>query len=193
MHIQGREIGVSCKPYLIAEMSGNHNCSLERALQLVDAAAKSGADAIKLQTYTPDTMTLNVDRPEFIVEDSSSLWSGRTLYSLYEEAQTPWEWHSRIIDEANSLGLHCFSSPFDITSADFLETLDVPAYKIASFELTDLPLIKHVAAKGKPMLMSTGMASLSEIEDAVSTAQNLVALTYSCSNAQCISSTSFFY
>ena len=158
--IGGRLIGVSVRPYLIAEMSGNHNRSLERALQLVDAAAQSGADAIKLQTYTADTMTLDVDGPGFVISDPNSLWKGRRLHELYEEAHTPWDWHRQIMERAASHGLHCFSTPFDETAVDFLESLDVPAYKIASFEITDLRLIRKVAGTGKPMIISTGMATI---------------------------------
>ena len=169
--IAQREIGPSTRPYLIAEMSGNHNQSLERALAIVDAAADAGADAVKLQTYTADTMTLDVRKPGFVIEDKNSLWAGRQLHDLYKEAYTPWEWHKPIMDRAASRGLHCFSSPFDETAVDFLESLDVPAYKIASFECTDLPLIRKVAATGKPMIISTGMASLGEIDEAVRTAR----------------------
>lgn len=171
MKIADREIGPDHRPYLVAEMSGNHNQSLERALEIVDAAAASGADAIKLQTYTADTMTLNLWAPGFVIEDPNSLWAGRQLYELYEEAHTPWEWHAPIMDRARSLGLHCFSSPFDETAVDFLEGLAVPAYKIASFELTDLPLIRKAASTGKPVIMSTGMATLAEIGDAVQAAR----------------------
>lgn len=172
IHIAGRAIGREHRPYLIAEMSGNHNQSLDRALAIVDAAGHAGADAIKLQTYTADTMTLNVRTAGFVIEDSKSLWAGRQLYDLYKEAYTPWEWHAPIMARAAKLGMHCFSSPFDETAVDFLETLDVPAYKIASFECTDLPLIRKVASTGKPMIISTGMASLAEIDEAVSTARN---------------------
>ncbi len=171
MKIGSRTIGSSQRPYLIAEMSGNHNQSLDRALALVDAAADSGADAIKLQTYTADTMTLDVDMPGFVITDPKSLWSGRRLYELYQEAHTPWEWHLPIVERARAHQMHCFSSPFDSTAVDFLETLDVPAYKIASFELTDLALIRKVAATGKPMLMSTGMATAAEIDQAVRAAR----------------------
>jgi pseudaminic acid synthase len=162
-----REVGEGVRPYLIAEMSGNHNQSLERALAIVDAAAASGADAIKLQTYTADTMTLDVDSPGFVIEDSSSLWFGRRLHDLYQEAHTPWEWHRPIMERASALGMHCFSTPFDDTAVDFLEELDVPAYKIASFEVTDTPLISKVASTGKPLIISTGMASVGEIDEAV--------------------------
>lgn len=171
MKIGGREIGPGHRPYLIAEMSGNHNRSLERALEIVDAAAASGADAIKLQTYTADTMTLNVDAPGFVIDDPDSLWFGRQLYDLYHEAHTPWDWHGPIIDRAASHGMHCFSTPFDDTAVDFLEGLGVPAYKVASFELTDLPLVRKVAKTGKPIILSTGMASIAEIDEAVRTAR----------------------
>lgn len=171
MKILDREIGPGRRPYLIAEMSGNHNQSLERALEIVDAAAEFGADAIKLQTYTADTMTLNVRAPGFVIDDVKSLWAGRQLYELYQEAHTPWEWHRSIMERAASHGMHCFSTPFDDTAVDFLESLGVPAYKIASFENTDLPLIRRVAATGKPIIISTGMASVSEIDEAVRAAR----------------------
>ena len=171
IQIGDRKIGPAQRPYLIAEMSGNHNQSLDRALEIVEVAAQSGADAIKLQTYTADTMTLNTRAPGFVIEDPNSLWTGRQLYDLYHEAHTPWEWHRPIMERANALGIHCFSTPFDDTAVDFLESLDVPAYKIASFECTDLPLIRKVAATGKPMIISTGMAKLSEIDDAVRAAR----------------------
>ena len=171
MHILDRPIGPGHRPYLIAEMSGNHNQSLERALEIVEAAAVSGADAIKLQTYTAQTMTLNVRMPGFVIEDPQSLWAGRQLYELYDEAHTPWEWHAPVMARARALGLHCFSSPFDETAVDFLESLDVPAYKIASFEITDVRLIRKVAATGKPMIISTGMATVAEIDTAVRTAR----------------------
>lgn len=171
LHIADRPIGPEHRPYVIAEMSGNHNQSLDRALAIVDAAAQAGADAIKLQTYTADTMTLDVDAPGFVIEDADSLWAGRQLHSLYAEAHTPWAWHAPIMERARSHGLHCFSTPFDETAVDFLETLNVPAYKIASFECTDLPLIRKVAATGKPMIISTGMATLAEIDETVRTAR----------------------
>jgi N-acetylneuraminate synthase len=171
MKILDRDIGPGHRPYLIAEMSGNHNQSLERALEIVDAAASHGADAIKLQTYTADTMTLNLRMPGFVIDDPKSLWAGRQLYELYQEAHTPWEWHAPIMERAKQHGVHCFSTPFDFSSVDFLESLNVPAYKIASFENTDLPLIRRVAATGKPMIMSTGMATAGEIDEAVRAAR----------------------
>lgn len=181
MKIIDRLIGNGQRPYLIAELSGNHNQSLARAIDIVDAAADNGADAIKLQTYTADTMTLNVHAPGFVITDDHTPWSGKQLYSLYDEAHTPWEWHRPIMEHAASRGLHCFSTPFDASSVDFLETLNVPAYKIASFENTDLALIRRVAATGKPMIISTGMASVAELHEAVDAArqagcQNLVLL-----------------
>lgn len=159
------------KPMIIAEMSGNHNQSLERALAIVDAAAKAGADAIKLQTYTADTMTLDIDEGEFFIADKDSLWKGESLYHLYQKAYTPWEWHKPIFDRCKELGIMGFSTPFDATAVDFLEELDVPCYKIASFENIDLPLIKKVAQTGKPMIVSTGMANLAELDDLVRTAR----------------------
>lgn len=172
LKIADRPIGTQHRPYLIAEMSGNHNQSLDRALAIVDAAAGAGADAVKLQTYTADTMTLDVRAPGFVIEDKNSLWAGRQLYDLYKEAYTPWEWHRPIMERAAQHGMHCFSSPFDESAVDFLESLNVPAYKIASFECTDLPLIRKVASTGKPMIISTGMASLAEIDEAVRTARS---------------------
>lgn len=171
MKIGKRDIGPSARPYLIAEMSGNHNQSLDRALEIVDAAAASGADAIKLQTYTAETMTLNVDAPGFVIDDPDSLWFGRQLYDLYDEAHTPWEWHAPIMERAASHGMDCFSTPFDDSAVDFLEGLGAPAYKIASFEATDLPLIRKVARTGKPIILSTGMATVAEIDEAVQTAR----------------------
>lgn len=169
--IANRAIGAGQRPYLIAEMSGNHNQSLDRALAIVDAAAASGADAVKLQTYTADTMTLDLSGPGFVIEDPDSLWHGRQLYELYQEAHTPWDWHKPIMERAEALGIHCFSTPFDASAVDFLEELKVPVYKIASFENTDLPLIRKVAATGKPMIISNGMASVAEIGEAVATAR----------------------
>jgi pseudaminic acid synthase len=171
MMIGTREIGPHTRPYVIAEMSGNHNQSLDRALAIVDAAAAAGADAIKLQTYTAATMTLNINAPGFVIDDPTSLWAGRQLYDLYDEAHTPWDWHAPIMARAATHGLHCFSTPFDDSAVDFLESLNVPAYKIASFECTDLPLIRKVAATGKPMIVSTGMATLAEIDETVRSAR----------------------
>jgi N-acetylneuraminate synthase len=167
----GTERANDPSPFIIAEMSGNHNASLDKALAIVDAAAASGADALKLQTYTPDTMTLDVKEGEFVITNPSSLWAGRDLYNLYKEAHTPWEWHKPIFDRAKSHGMLAFSSAFDDTSVDFLETLDVPAYKVASFECVDIPLIRKVASTGKPMIISTGMATIAEIDDAVTAAR----------------------
>ena len=164
-------IGDDRRPFIIAEMSGNHNQSLERARALVDAAAEAGADAIKLQTFTADTMTLDSANPEFTIQNKSSLWQGQSLHKLYQMAHTPWDWHAPIMQRAKAKGLVCFSSPFDATAVDFLETLGVPAYKIASFECIDLPLIRRVAQTGKPMIISTGMASVAEIAQAVDTAR----------------------
>ncbi|MEZ6086943.1 MAG: pseudaminic acid synthase [Pirellulaceae bacterium] len=171
IQIGDRLIGKHHPPLVIAEMSGNHNQSLERALEIVDAAAASGAHALKLQTYTADTMTLDVDRDEFKIQDPDSLWEGRHLHELYKEAHTPWEWHCEIFSRANQHRMLAFSSPFDETAIDFLETLNAPAYKIASFELTDLPLIARAAKTGKPLIMSTGMATLAEIQQAVDCAR----------------------
>lgn len=169
--IAGRPVGPDCQPFIVAEMSGNHNQSLERALQIVEAAAVAGAHALKLQTYTADTITLDVKHGEFVIADERSLWKGRQLHELYKQAATPWEWHAPIMQRARQLGLVCFSSPFDESAVDFLETLRVPAYKIASFENNHLPLIGKVAATGKPMIISTGMATLAELDEAVSTAR----------------------
>jgi pseudaminic acid synthase len=169
--VEGRKIGPNHRPFIIAEMSGNHNQSLERALEIVEAAAKAGVDALKIQTYTADTMTLNLENPEFKIEDSNSLWKGNTLYQLYQQAYTPWEWHKPIFDRARELGMIPFSTPFDETAVDFLEKLDVPMYKIASFENTDIPLIKKVASTGKPMIISTGMATVAELDETVRAAR----------------------
>ena len=159
-------------PFIIAEMSGNHNGSLDRALRIVDAIAESGAHAVKLQTYTADTMTLNMTEGPFVIKEPTSLWRGRALYELYEDAHTPWGWHEPIFERAKKCGLLAFSSAFDSTSVDFLEDLNVPLYKIASFENTDLPLIRKVASTGKPMIISTGLASVAEISDAVEAARD---------------------
>ena len=169
MQIGNIQIGVNHKPFIIAEMSGNHNQSLDRALEIVAAAAHTGADALKLQTYTADTLTLDVKEGEFFIDDEKSLWKGESLYELYQKAHTPWDWHEPIIKRAKQLGMLCFSTPFDVTAVDFLEDLDVLAYKIASFENTHLPLIKKVAATGKPMIISTGMASIAELDETVRT------------------------
>lgn len=171
MKIVDRVIDASQRPYIIAEMSGNHNQSLDRAFEIVDAAAANGADAIKLQTYTADTMTLDVRMPGFVIDDPKSLWAGRQLYELYQEGSTPWEWHKPIMERAAAHGMHCFSSPFDATAVDFLESLGVAAYKIASFENIDIPLIRKVASTGKPMIISTGMATVAEIDEAVRAAR----------------------
>jgi N-acetylneuraminate synthase len=168
--IDGREIGNSMQPYVIAELSANHNGSLARAKESIKAARDSGAHAIKLQTYTADTMTIDCVAPGFVV--SGGLWDGYKLYDLYAEAHTPFEWHRELFDYARALGITCFSSPFDETAVDLLESLNAPAYKIASFELTDLPLIKRVAKAGKPILMSTGMATEEEILEAITTARS---------------------
>lgn len=167
-----KEISRNAKPFIIAEMSGNHNQSLERALHLVDLAAEAGVDALKLQTYTPDTITLDVHTGEFYIQDDENLWKGNSLYNLYKEAYTPWEWHDAIFNRAKEHGLLAFSSPFDETAVDFLETLNVPAYKIASFENVDIPLIRKVARTGKPMIISTGMATAGELDEAVRAARN---------------------
>ena len=168
--IADKKIGLEHTPFLIAEMSGNHNQSLERALEIVEAAAETGVHALKLQTYTADTLTLDVSDGDFFIEDKSSLWKGKSLYELYLEAYTPWEWHEKIFDRCRYHGLIGFSTPFDKTAVDFLEKLDVPCYKIASFELVDLPLIKYVSSTGKPMILSTGMADEKEIQEAIDVA-----------------------
>lgn len=169
--IAGRVIGVDEPMYVIAEMSANHLGDIGRAREIVHAAAQAGADAVKLQTYTPDTMTLSIDDPRFTVAEGS-LWERRHLYDLYQEAMTPWLWHAELMDLSHALGMTCFSSPFDITAVDFLAGLNVPAYKIASFEIVDLPLIRHAAERGRPLVISTGMASQDEIGAAVRTAQD---------------------
>ncbi len=166
-----REVGRDHPPFVIAEMSGNHNQSLDRALDIVKAAAATGAHALKLQTYTADTMTLPISGGEFLIDDPNSLWYGRTLYDLYQEAHTPWDWHGPIFERCRELGIVCLSTPFDATAVDFLETLDAPAYKIASFENTDLPLVRKTAATGKPMIISTGMATVAELDETVRTAR----------------------
>jgi pseudaminic acid synthase len=155
------------KPFVIAEMSGNHNQSLDRAFALVDAAAEAGAHALKLQTYTADTITFNSKSDEFVIKDENSIWKNQNLHQLYQQAYTPWEWHKPIFDRAKSLGMLAFSSPFDLTSVEFLESLDVPCYKIASFENTDHILLKRVAQTGKPVIMSTGVSSIADIQESV--------------------------
>ena len=171
MKISSQLFGITHPPFIIAEMSGNHNQSLERALEIVEAAARTGAHAIKLQTYTADTMTLDLKEREFFISDEMSPWKGQSLYDLYKIAHTPWDWHKPIFDHANKLGLICFSTPFDETAVDFLEKLGAPMYKIASFENTDLPLIQRVAATGKPLLISTGMATQEELDESVDAAR----------------------
>lgn len=170
--IAGKQIGSTHLPFIIAEMSGNHNQSLDRALEIVEMAAKSGAHALKLQTYTADTMTLDISEGEFYINDPKSLWKGSSLYKLYQEAHTPWDWHKPIFDRCRVLGLICFSTPFDETAVDFLLDLDVPCYKIASFENTDIPLIRKVAATGKPMIISTGMATVAELDETICAARD---------------------
>lgn len=169
--ILGKKIGKHHPPFIIAEMSGNHNQSLEHALNIVEAAAKAGVHALKIQTYTADTMTLNIEQGEFFIDDSESLWKGKSLYQLYQQAYTPWEWHKPIFDRCKELGIIGFSTPFDATAVDFLESLDVACYKIASFENIDIPLIRKVAATGKPLIISTGMATVAELDETVRVAR----------------------
>ena len=172
MKIEGRGVGAGSAPLVIAEMSGNHNQSLERALEIVDAAAQSGAHALKIQTYTAETMTIDIREREFFISDEKSLWKGESLFDLYKKAYTPWEWHEAIFDRAKKHKMLAFSTPFDRTAVDFLEDLNVPCYKIASFENTDLPLIRYVAATGKPMIISTGMATFAELDETVDAARS---------------------
>lgn len=172
MTLQQLQIGSEYKPFIIAEMSGNHNQSLARALEIVEAAAQAGAQALKIQTYTAETMTLNIENPDFLIDDAESLWDGQNLYQLYQQAYTPWEWHKPIFDRAKELGMIAFSTPFDEKAVDFLEELDVPLYKIASFENNDIPLIRKVAKTGKPIIVSTGMATLADLELLVNTVKS---------------------
>ncbi len=170
--IGDHSIGLGYPPFIVAEMSGNHNQSLERALEIVDAAARAGVHAIKLQTYTADTLTMDIEKDEFYIDDPKSLWKGSSLYDLYKQSYTPWEWHKPIFEHCRRIGITIFSTPFDESAVDLLEDLNTPAYKIASFEAIDLPLIKYVAKTRKPMIISTGMADVEEISEAVETARD---------------------
>jgi pseudaminic acid synthase len=171
MQIGNYKIDKESKVFIIAELSANHNGSLDTAIETIHAAKRAGADCIKLQTYTADTITIDCDKDDFIIKDT--IWHGRKLYDLYKEAYTPWEWHLKLFETARQIGLECFSSPFDKTSVDFLEKLNTPAYKIASFEITDIPLIEYVASKGKPVIISTGIAELEDIQLAVDTCRKV--------------------
>jgi pseudaminic acid synthase len=171
MQIGNYKIDLNSKVFIIAELSANHNGSLETAIETIHAAKRAGADCIKLQTYTADTITIDCDKEDFIIKDT--IWGGRKLYDLYNEAYTPWEWHKKLFETAKEVGLECFSSPFDKTAVDFLEKLNVSAYKIASFEITDIPLIEYVASKGKPIIISTGIAELEDIELALGTCRRM--------------------
>jgi pseudaminic acid synthase len=166
--IEARKIGINEPPYIVAELSANHNGNIETAYKIIEVAKQSGADAVKLQTYRPDTITMDCDRKDFLIQ--GGIWDGRTLYDLYEEAHMPWEWHAPLFEHARKLDITIFSSPFDNTAVDLLEDLNSPAYKIASFELVDLPLIKYVASTGKPMILSTGIADIEEIQEAIDAA-----------------------
>jgi len=172
VQIDQRQVGPGVGPFIVAEMSGNHNKSLVRAMEIVEAAAKAGVHGLKIQTYTPDTMTIDLDDREFRIRDSNSPWEGTSLYRLYGEAYTPWEWHQPIFDRARELGIVAFSTPFDNTAVDFLESLNAPCYKIASFENTDVPLISRAAATGKPLIISTGMATVAELDESVRAARD---------------------
>ena len=185
MKIDGREIGRKFPPYIVAELSANHNGSIDRALETIKAAKDAGADAVKIQTYTADTMTLDCDNSDFIID--SGLWKGRSLYSLYKWAETPYEWHKEIFNYANEIGITCFSSPFDIDSVDFLESLDAPAYKIASFESSDILLLRAVAETKKPVIVSTGMATVSDMDLIVDTLEK-----YGCTNYALLKCTSSY-
>lgn len=183
IEIEHLKIGLDYPPIFIAELSANHNQSIDTALSLVDAAKKAGAHAIKLQTYTPDTLTLNIDREDFIIQDPNSLWTGRLLYDLYKEAYTPWEWHQAIFEHSKKLGMLFFSSPFDETAVDFLETLQVPCYKIASFEITNIPLIEKIASTGKPLIISVGGATFAEIDTLFQIARKCDIILLKCTSA----------
>lgn len=169
--IAGRKIGANHRPFIVAEMSGNHNQSLQRALDIVDAAADAGAHALKIQTYTADTMTIDATEGEFFISDPASLWQGASLHKLYQQAYTPWDWHGEIFERCRQRGIVGFSTPFDESAVDFLEKLDVPCYKVASFENTDLPLIRKIAGTGKPMIISTGMATVGELDETIEAAR----------------------